>query len=298
VIGGSPGVGKSRSTVALAEAGATLHEWLGQKIHCNFKTLIVQNENGRYRLKLEFAELDETILDRYLRITPPPPYGLCFGKDQFRDQLKAFVDQFGPDIIILDPWNAVSRDDKARDYLESFDLIREVVPAGDLGPAIGIVAHTRKPQPGERANGRALLNLLAGSYILSSVPRTIWILQHASDDVAETRVVVTCAKNNDGALGDRSVWTRDNGLWTAYYGFDWDQWDNPDTGKKEKAISELALKTVFQNGNQGLRRQDAVELLMKLTGRKKTVCYNAFNSDSPFSHRLSYDPKTKLYRWI
>jgi len=49
VIGGAPGVGKSRAAVALAEAGATGQEWFGLPIHCKFRTLIVQNENGRYR---------------------------------------------------------------------------------------------------------------------------------------------------------------------------------------------------------------------------------------------------------
>ena len=46
IIGGAPGVGKSRAAVALAEAGATSHDWFGLKVHSRFKTLIVQNENG------------------------------------------------------------------------------------------------------------------------------------------------------------------------------------------------------------------------------------------------------------
>ena len=46
VIGGSPGVGKSRSAVALAVAGATGFDWFGLKMHSRLKTLIVQNENG------------------------------------------------------------------------------------------------------------------------------------------------------------------------------------------------------------------------------------------------------------
>jgi hypothetical protein len=204
--------------------------------------------------------------------------------------------QWDPATVLFDPWNAVTHDDKARDYLESFDMIRSVIPPGDQGPAIGIVPHTRKPQAGERANGRALLNLLAGSYVLSSVPRTVWILQHASDDVNENRVVVTCAKNNDGELEPRSVWTRDNGLWTPYQGFDWDQWDNPDTSKKEKPITELALKTVFANGP--LSRADAVEALSALTGKRKSTCYNALKLEGPHGHHFYYDKRTKLYKWI
>jgi hypothetical protein len=84
VIGGAPGVGKSRASVALAEAGATGLEWFGLKVHSKFKTLIVQNENGRFRLKQELAELNDPALDEYVRITPPPPYGLCFDRLEFR----------------------------------------------------------------------------------------------------------------------------------------------------------------------------------------------------------------------
>ena len=102
--------------------------------------------------------------------------------------------------------------DRQKDYLATFELIRAVIPSGDLAPAIGIIAHTRKPLSGERASGRALLNLLAGSYVLGSMPRCVFVMQSASDDVAEDRIVWTCCKNNDGELGDRSAWIRCNGL--------------------------------------------------------------------------------------
>ena len=38
IVGGAPGVGKSRAAVALAEAGATCHDWFGLKVHSKFKT--------------------------------------------------------------------------------------------------------------------------------------------------------------------------------------------------------------------------------------------------------------------
>jgi len=225
VIGGAPGVGKSRASVALAEAGATGCEWFGFPVHSKFRTLIVQNENGRFRLKQEFSELSCETLDQYVRVTPPPPYGLCFDRSDFRDRLSAVIDDFAPGVIIIDPWNAASRDEKARSMLETFESIRSIIPAGDDGPAIGIVAHTRKPQTGERSSGRALLNLLAGSYVLGSVPRSVFIMQAASDDVTDNRVVWTCCKNNDGELGKRSVWERRNGLFTPVSDFDWDAFD-------------------------------------------------------------------------
>jgi AAA domain len=104
VVGGAPGVGKSRGAVALAEAGATGYEWFGLKIPSKFKTLIVQNENGRFRLQQEFSEFDCNLLDQYVRITPPPPYGLCFDNLDFRLQLEEQIQEFDPAIVIIDPW--------------------------------------------------------------------------------------------------------------------------------------------------------------------------------------------------
>jgi hypothetical protein len=299
IIAGPPGVGKSRSTIALAEAGATGLDWIGLKVHSKFPTMIVQNENGRYRLKLEFSELDEKLLDQYLRITPPPPYGLRFDKREFRDHLKAGIESQKPGVVLIDPWNAVARDDKARDYRETFDLVRDVIPAGDEAPAIGIAAHTRKPLPNERASGRTLLNLLSGSHVLASVPRTVWVMQHATDDVGENRVVVTCCKNNDGELGSRSVWVRDNGLWTPVKDFDWEQWDSPDPdAKKQKAISERSMAEVFDSGNKRLKLSEARDALMKLTGKCRSICYSALDEKGKFAARLDYDRKTKLMSWI
>jgi hypothetical protein len=65
VVAGPPGVGKSRGSVALAEAGATKLDWFGLPVHTNFKTLIIQNENGRYRLKLELSGISADVLEEY-----------------------------------------------------------------------------------------------------------------------------------------------------------------------------------------------------------------------------------------
>jgi hypothetical protein len=56
--------------------------------------------------------------------------------------------------------------------------------------------------------GRRMKN--TPSYVLGSIPRTVFVLQSASDDPEEDRVVWTCCKNNDGELGQRSAWQRRN----------------------------------------------------------------------------------------
>jgi hypothetical protein len=291
VIGGAPGVGKSRSAVALAEAGATGYEWFGHKIHSRFKTLILQNENGRFRLKQEFSDLECDALEEYVRVTPPPPYGINFESGEFRDQLRAAIDSFAPDVVVIDPWNAASRDEKARTMLDTFGWIRSIIPAKDDGAAIGIVAHTRKPQLGERSSGRALLNLLAGSYVLGSVPRTVFIMQSASDDVTDNRIVWTCCKNNDGELGKRSAWERRNGLFQLVHDFGWDAFDHPEGEKRE--ITTAIMAEIF--GNEELTRSEAVKRIMA-HGFQKAASYRALELTGRFSSGLSETKAGKL-KW-
>jgi hypothetical protein len=192
-----------------------------------------------------------------------------FDKVEFRDQLQMAIALHDPGVVFLDPWNAIARDDKAKDYHETFDIIREVIPAGDTSPAIGINAHTRKPALNERTNGRALLNLLAGSYVLASVPRTVWVLQHATDDVADRRVVCTCCKNNDGEPGNRSVWTCDNGLWSRVGGFDWQAWDS---GEKESEFSCENVAEILAKNVSGLSQANLAAEIIK-RGVKRATAY-------------------------
>jgi hypothetical protein len=290
VIGGAPGVGKSRASVALAQAGATGRQWFGLKVHSKFRTLIIQNENGRYRMKLEFSELDCETMDEFVRVTPPPPYGICFDRFEFTDELVAQLSEFDPAVVIIDPWNAASKDDRAKGYLETFELIRSVIPAGDSAPAIGIVAHTRKPQLGERTSGRALLNLLAGSHVLGSIPRCVFIIQSASDAVDEARVVWTCCKNNDGILGDRSAWERRNGLFTPVHTFDWETFDTPD---KDDGLSWKDVKDIVSELGDRANRKTIISEL-KERGASKSAAYRYVEAaEQRGSIRVT--PQTKIY---
>src|SRR5437763_11135200 len=76
VIGGEPGVGKSKGATHLAVSGATRASWFGMPVHRQFRTMIVQTENGRYRLQQEFQQLQCGDLDEWIRVSEPPPFGL------------------------------------------------------------------------------------------------------------------------------------------------------------------------------------------------------------------------------
>ena len=153
-----------------------------------------------------------------------------------------------------------------------------------IRPPSSFVAHTRKPRADERATGRSLLNLLAGSYALGSVPRTVFVMQAASDETTDNRVVWTCCKNNDGELGLRSAWERRNGLFVPVSEFDWDTFDNP---HKDERVTITAddLTEIFENGEKQLTKAQAVKALKGLTEAGRTACPLA-SANSPRTKRL------------
>lgn len=295
VIGGAAGVGKSRASVALAVAGATGQPWFGLKVHRKFKTLIIQNENGRHRLSEEFFFLKCETLDDWLRVSEPPPFGIAINHPDFCKLIAEQITSFQPDLVLIDPWNAVAADDKARDYLETFNAIRRLVPARDTSPALGIVAHTRKPKTDERANGRSLLNTLAGSYVLASIPRAAFVLQAASDNPEDNRVVFTCCKNNDGEMGAPSAWTRGNGIFQAVEDFNWEEFAGKNTSRP--TITEESIATALEHGQRDISKTEAVQKLMQLTDCAKSAAYNALATDGRFSANITLGKDGKSIRW-
>jgi hypothetical protein len=189
--------------------------------------------------------------------------------------------------VVIDPWNAVARDDKARDHLQTFDTIREVIPPGDQSPALCIVAHTRKPKSDERPSGRALLHEIAGSHVIVSVARSAFVMQHASDDPEQSCVIWNCCKNNDGQLPSRSAWNRRNGLFEQVTDFDWDSFDSQ---RKTSAppISTDDVRAVFA-GSKKLTRSEAQRELQAHTGRGRSSCYTAIKQCE--SHLQKIDGK-------
>ncbi len=227
VLGGAPGVGKSRAALGLAISGATGRPWMGLPVHCRYRTLIVQIENGEFRLKKEldeaFSGMPEVDMDEWLLITPPPAHGLAFGEPGFREEFTRVLATFRPGLVIIDPWNRVAEGDKQGDYRAALDDIFSCLPAAaEEKPAVLILHHMRKKgsEPGSRKLGRDLLHELAGSYQIGSAARCVFILEAASNQTADRTVVLTCCKNNDGMEGHPSAWLRGNGLFLPATGFD------------------------------------------------------------------------------
>jgi len=284
IIGGPPGLGKSRAALHLAAAGATGENWFDQPVHEKFKTFILQNENGRHRLQSDFADIHPE-LDDFIRITPPPEYGMRFDCDEFKEALKDYLNQFKPGVVVLDPFTNIARDCKQGDYSDAFDAIRECLPKGENMPAVVVVAHTRKPKVGERANGTALLNELLGSVKLVSIARAAYVMQAATTDTTDPRVVWTCCKNNDGEKGPRTAWRRENGIFTPCPDFDWEEFDNGPERQKQ-GLNRLHLREVFEGGAIKLPRAEAAKRLMASASCSKTTAYDALQATGRFADEL------------
>lgn len=277
VLAGPPGCGKSRAALYLAILGATgTGNWLGFDVHAKFRTLVLQNENGTARLHRDMTQLDlPDGYDQWIKISEPPTLGLNIGDVRFRSELKAMMRDFAPHLLVVDPWNALARDAMEKDYQEAFERLREVLAESPECPACLIVHHLRKPKPEDKHRGRSLGYLLAGSYTILSVPRSALILQPASDDVEETRVVVTPAKNNDGELGRRSAWERCDGAFNPCPDFDWEEYDEGATkAPREAKVQPEHLRAVFA-GDPWLDRSEAARRLMELAGVGRTAAYDA-----------------------
>lgn len=294
VLAGPPGCGKSRATLSLAVLGAQgAGTWFGHPIHTRFRTLILQNENSLSRLHRDMLQIgDKNELDDCLRISAPPPSGLALQNPAFRAELKAKLRDFEPGLLIVDPWNACVQDSMERDFQEALLRLREVLVEVPGEPALLVVHHLRKPRGDDRHRGRSLQHLVSGSYVMSSVPRSIFIMQPASDDTEDARVVVTCAKNNDGDLGPRTAWERrDGALFVPVDSFDWISYDGGEL-KREPKINEQHLRELFEQGRKQLPLNKAAERLSGIAGVGRSTAYKALELSGRFGNLLIRDPDT------
>ena len=295
VLAGPPGCGKSRATLWLAVMGARGGgDWFGLNVNCQFRTFIIQCENSLTRLHRDFEAMDAVAdLDDWIRISSFPPYRTFkFADAQFRGQLKASIREFQPQLIIVDPWNRVAKDSMQKDFQEALEHVCEVMEEFPDSACL-ILHHLRKPKAEDRQKGRGLANLLSGSNVLEGVARAVMVMQPASDDVEDVRVVVTTAKNNDGEHGARTVWKRKTGWFERVNEFDWDAFDSGGGTKREAKVREEHLRELFADGRNWLAVRQAAERLQELAGVGRSAAYDALKViGGRFSALLIRDPET------
>lgn len=261
VIAGPGSSGKSLCAMSLALAGAIgSGNWMGRKVHRQFKTLIIQAENGSTRLKHELSLLKRNHprvdIDGHIFVSDPPEGGLPFHNSEFRSELRRVIQKLKPDLITLDPWSHVATEDAAKDVVDKLAEIRTTFPAGDECPGLLIVAHTNKPRTDVVRTGRGLTYLVSGSVALPNTARCVYVLLPWSDDPEDERVYWTCAKLNNGQMYAPSVWQRRIGtFFTHDEETDPRTWGNTDEDKERRAVTPEMLKAVFAK----LKKQTATK---------------------------------------
>jgi hypothetical protein len=295
VIAGVPGCGKSRTLAGLAIAGATRSPWMGHEVHANFRTIIIQAENGPFRLKQEFSEIREGTgvdLSDWLRVNYPGRHGLPLHDLAFRREIRDMIGEFRPGVVAFDPWNRIVQDDKQKDYRAAIDWLMELLPdAIEERPALVVVSHLRKRSGGEgRKRGRDLLPELSGSGMIGSAARSVFILEPASPDPADNRVVWTIAKNNDGHEGASSAWLRRNGLFEPCEDFDFDEFFSGAEVSREKITAEDLKKMI----GGGIVKCKAAKRLCEITGCGQSAAYAALSPKGRFAHSLGESPEGLL----
>lgn len=284
LISGPGGSGKSLAAITLALAGAIGYgTWMGRKVHRQFRTLIIQAENGMVRLKAEFLRLKaqhpEVDLDNWIFISEPPEGGLPFHRGQFRAEVRAEIDHIKPDLVIVDPWSQVATDDSSKDVVEKLAEIRGCFPAGAACPGLMILAHTKKPRSEDVRKGRSLINSISGSIALANTARCAYMLLPWSDDMVDTRIYWACCKLNNGEPYAATVWHRKFGTF-----FEHDPKTNPlDWGRSEgeddrRALTSGQLQDAFGKDKE-LAVRDLVKRLCKLAACGESTAYKAVNED-------------------
>jgi hypothetical protein len=278
ILAGPPGCGKSRATLTLAAAlGRGEGSWFGLDIHAKARVLILQNENGLTRLHRDMLAMPQFEgLDDMIRISEPPDLGLSLANPGFRAELRSIMQDFAPELVVVDPWNACVRDEMAREFQEGLSFLREITASGPQKCATLILHHVRKPREGDRQRGRGLANLLAGSYQLVSVARSVMVLQPATDDVEDARIVFTCAKSNDGDRGPRSCWRHVPSGFELVEDFDFEEFDGG-SGKPEPKVKEEHIRAIFAEGPT--TQAAAAKALMQVCDVGRSTAYDALKTD-------------------
>jgi len=291
---GHPGCGKSRATLWLAVQGAKgTGSWFGHKIHYPFKTFILQSENGINRLHRDLKTIQG--IEKYedsIRISAFDSYaGFQFDNDAFRAELVQLLQEFQPDLVVVDPWNDIAQDHQAADFHDAMLRLKDCLSHA-ANPACLIVHHFRKPKDETRTKGRSQAFHAAGSYVIVSKARGVIGMNPASDDPVDQQVVVTVSKNNDGEHGPNSAWTRHAGWFEPVLDFDWDAYYKGNENKAPK-VTLNHLKQVFDEGKTALSKSEAAKKLQEVAKVGRSTAYNYLGPEGAYAEHLEFDESEK-----
>jgi hypothetical protein len=120
------------------------------------------------------------------------------------------------------------------------------------------------------------------------------VMQPASDDTEDARIVITPAKNNDGELGPRTAWERKAGWFEdVTKGFNFEEFDSGNV-KREPKVNEDHLRELFDDGRRAMALKQAAESLQEIADVGRSAAYEALKFTGRFAALLVRDPDTGL----
>lgn len=300
VLAGMPSIGKTGLMLRLAVMLATGRgTWCGIEIKARVRVVIFQSENDDERFSKEFQRMrDEGLLtddiNEWLRISKIPLCGLDLERVEFRAIALAEMAAFQPGFVMLDPWNSAAKKDMIDDYQRAFEALLSLAEVLDEPPGWLIVHHLKKLKVDDfKLRGRSLMALLAGSYLINSRPRSVFVAMEESPFVHEPMVIVTCAKNNNGKDGQRAAMRRDGStLLDVSESYDWTAYDSGELlggkpGGSNAKVEFHHLEEVFDHGKRWLHKNDATKKLMEVASCGHSTAYDTLSKvKSRFADKL------------
>jgi hypothetical protein len=80
---------------------------------------------------------------------------------------------------------------------------------------------------------------------------------------------MTCCKNNDGELGERNAWGRQNGIFEPIFNFDWKSWDK---SEKSGLFTFQEVPRLWNFNQEVVRREDLAKRIVE-KGLSRATAY-------------------------
>lgn len=266
---GPGGVGKSRLVLQLAICCILGRPFLGLETHAKGKKwLIFQTENNNRRIQkdlvnlskaFELGESEIKMIGRCLRF-----YTLEQDNDGFIDMenpenaanLEAGVFDYQPDFVVVDPLNTFTSGDlnSDRDCASVLVKLFQAIKKGNPNRVPFIVHHSITGKAGAmKATGWDKSSYGRNSKVLYGKVRSQWNIGKADGD-DESRLILACGKNNDGAHFPTIGVIFDEGLGIYRVDPDFSEEEYRDsvtsTAKREKTEVSYSIDDILRNMSQ------------------------------------------------
>jgi hypothetical protein len=136
------------------------------------------------------------------------------------------------------------------------------------------------------------MHMLAGSYVITSVPRAIFVMVRGTANETDNAVVWVNPKNSNGPCAARTAWQRSPSGFLPIPDFNWKDFDGGKDGRKIIRLEHLQEAL----GEGSLSHAEAVKRLMAASECGERACQIALKPDGKFAANLVFKGKKLGFR--